>query len=148
MTVEPGIHVLQVVQRAHEETGADEEHQGERNLDDHESAAETRTPAAAKSPPTALELRIEIDARGAERGREPEEKGRSERHGGREGQDAPVEWEVEDDGGVTERPQCQQQIAPPPGEGHPQCSASNSEQERLGEQLSNDTSAARAQGQA
>ena len=148
MTVESRIHVLQVVQRAHEEAGADEEHQGERNLDDHQSAAETRTPAAAESPPAALELRIEIDARGAERGREPEEKGRPEGHGRREAEDARVEREVEDDGGVAERPQRQQQIAPPPGERHAEAAPATASRQRLGEQLSNDTSAARAQGQA
>ena len=88
---ESGVQRGQIADRPDHQSGADEQHDGERELGDHQHVADPLRSAAVAAPRGLLERSAQIDAARLPRGRQADEDAARDRHGDRERGDAQIE---------------------------------------------------------
>ena len=149
LAAEARIEGEEVLQAAREEERADEEHERERDLADHERAPQADALAAGGLAAAAdLEDAVGADARRLQGRHEAEEHARGDRERGGEAQHAPVNAEIEDDALVGGLDEGHQRRAERAGQDRAAGRASPGEQETLGEQLPDDAARATRRGRA
>ena len=143
--VEAGVDALQVVEAAHQESGAAEEDEGERDLADHQHAAHRIAPEADRVAAAAFaECRREIGLRHVDRRRESEENPGEHGDGDGESDHAGVERNLSgarQDRGV----EVDEQARAGPCEQEPEGGAERGEQDAFGEELADEAPASRAE---
>ena len=147
--IEAGGDLLQADEASHQQAGADQQHQRDRDFRDHEEAAQP-APAAAEAafalrvPAARLERGVEIDARRAQRRREAEEDAGANRDGKGEDEHRGVEpnrFEPRDVARVDRPDDLQRDL----GDRQAGGAAENAEQHALGQQLADEAFPARAE---
>ena len=146
--VKPEIRSAGLAQALDAEAGADQQHERERDLADHQQAAQAvvgRRQARAAS--ALLQRRVEIGPRGLQRRREPEDQagGEGDQEGEPEG--AGVDADRDPDGQIGMRHPSHQQVDRPIGDQHSKAPARAGQQQAFGEQLPDQPAAAGAHGE-
>jgi hypothetical protein len=118
-----------------EEARSQNEHERQRDLHDDQSVAEARAAFACGTPSLRLQRIHRLHARRAKCRRGAEEHGGCSRDARREGEDAPVEPQIEKHIGHLGRQLLHQQRAAPPGEEQASGRARAGEEHALGQQL-------------
>ena len=140
--VEAGTLGAQVGERAHEQAGADEEDEGERDLPDDQGLSQAQ--ASGHTRGLLLQREPGLRAAGLQGGHEAEQQSRRERHRQREEEHARVDAGVQVDGVGQERDEPR---ADGGREDEPEQRPSDREQRALHEQLADDAPARRADRQ-
>ena len=134
-------------ERAHEEPGREHEHEGERDLDHHQRAAQGARSFSREARALLLDRLRRRHSSGAQGGDHSEEQGGPDGHDQREGEHAIVKGKVEEDEGVPAGDLADQETAAPLGEGQAEEGAGHREEKGLAQELPGQARPRRAQGQ-
>ena len=123
----------EIAQRLDEQPGADQEHERERDLDDHQRLAESRACARPEQARAALKLRREVDACRAERRRQAKQQRCAARDGDREREHPSIQRQIEDGRIAVELTQPEEQAAAPVRQQDPERGTGEREEKALAE---------------
>ena len=145
--IEAGIDPLRLLQAAHEEAGANEQHERERDLHDDQGVAQVEPARPARSPGFILECGRDIRIRRLQCGRKPEGDARQQGDRRREEEDRAVHRDVQVHRHRQGRLERHQQPQRPPGQHDTRGSAQRGQHRGFDEELADERAARGAERQ-